>query len=138
VNPSDVVGTALLIKVNGVKEGVMTKHGGPKEMVEIDLCGVDSKKVALDQGWFNEALIDALRPYMGQVIAVKLAYHTGASGRPYIVAEGVTEEESKRAQALLDKENPFSDQTGQSNGNGSGPVAVAEPPLTAASSGPRW
>lgn len=104
VAPRDLIGALLVIKVKEVKADLKTKFAPQgKTGIAIDVASVTSGNSAPDQLWFNPAITDALAPYVGATVAVKLAYRvSGSTGYRYIAVEPVTEQEQAKADAFLD------------------------------------
>ena len=106
VKPSDLVGALLVLHVRGVKESVKTSFSPEgKDAIILDVASVKTGNVAPDQMWFNGAIVDGLRPYVGATIAAKLEFTKGQSGRPYLVIAPVDETERTQAAEFLDS-NP--------------------------------
>jgi hypothetical protein len=102
----DVVGSLLLVRVNKVVEGIVTKFG-EKSAVDLDVCGVATGKVAYGVRWFNGAVVDGLAQYVGQVVPLKLGWVTSAAGNPYVAPEALSDAEYEQANAFYDKGDPF-------------------------------
>lgn len=128
VKPADLVGMALLVKVSTVQKEIKTSYG-EKDAVDVDIAGVANGKVARGLRWFNPAVVDALRPYEGKVVPLKLAWVTGNSGRAYLTAESLSEIENAAAKALYAKGDPFAPEE---------PDPVAKGEAAANDEGPRW
>ena len=101
VSPSDLVGSLLVVQVLEVVEKFKTKHAPDgKPAVRLNIASVQSGKIAPDQLWLNDALVDQLRPYIGATIAIKIGTRrSNATGYPYLCIEPVSDEE----QAVADK-----------------------------------
>lgn len=107
VKPSDLVGTLLVLQVLEVVEGFKTKHApNGKPGVRLNVASVQSGKIAPDQMWLNDALVDQLRPYVGATIAVKIGTRrSNATGYPYLCIEPASDEEQAQADKYVDS-NP--------------------------------
>ena len=104
VSPSELVGALLVIQVVEVVEKFKTKHAPDgKPAVRLNVASVQSGKIAPDQLWLNDALVDQLRPYVGATIAAKIGTRrSAATGYPYLSIEPVNDEEQAAADKYVD------------------------------------
>lgn len=135
VSPKEVVGSLLIVRVNEFKEAVKTRfapEGSPA--IALDLVSVETGNVAPDQLWFNGALVDQLKDYVGEIVPCRLGWATSASsGYPYITVEETSDADDEAVAQFLDA-NPNVFDSAQ----GEAPAPASKAPAQTASAKPRW
>lgn len=106
VKPSDVVGSLLLVNVKEIKTGIKTKYSDDAEAVSLDFVSIETGNIAPDQLWFNGAIIDGLRDYVGDCLAVRLEWVTSQSSGNAYLAVGETSDEDDEAVAQFWEAHP--------------------------------
>jgi hypothetical protein len=111
--PSEHINQLLLVKVTDHKHIESTTHkpeGGPG--VIADVCNLDDNAtVSRDILWMNGAIVDGLRSYVGQVLALRFGWEKSSkSGREYITIKPANEADIARAQEHVAKGDPFAAQ----------------------------
>lgn len=103
IKPSDVVGALLLVKVHELKTGIKTKYDDDASAVSLDIVSVETGNVAPDQLWFNGAVVDGLKDYVGDVLPIRLEWATSASsGNAYLTVAEVEDAEFDAATQFLE------------------------------------
>lgn len=93
LKPSDAQDRPLVVSVRERREGIVTKYqkdGAPG--VVVDVADVKEGRVYANVLWMNGALVDALTPYVGNVVPIKLVMTPPkkAGGYPYLSVEALT------------------------------------------------
>lgn len=102
VSARDLVGSLVVIHVREVKHDIKTKFQPEGvDAISIDIASVETGNVAMDQLWFNGALVDALSDYVGDYVPCRIAWATSASGRAYLVVEEVSDSELEAATQFM-------------------------------------
>lgn len=109
--PRDNIGHVVVIKPAEHKTGIVTSNSanGTDAISAdvIDLDATDGPAVYRDTLLFGGAFVDALKNYLGQLVVVKIESRTSKSGRTYAVPTAVEQTDSKRAEDLFSKGDPF-------------------------------
>lgn len=89
----------LVVLVREHRTGIVTQYsptGG--EGVVIDVADVRANQAYVNVLWMNQAIVDNLSPYVGQPIAVKLAWTPSKSGNKYLAVQALEGAELAQAQ----------------------------------------
>lgn len=89
----------LVVLVREHRTGIVTQYsptGG--EGVVIDVADVRANQAYVNVLWMNQAIVDNLSPYVGQPIAVKLAWTPSKSGNKYLAVQALDGAELAQAQ----------------------------------------
>lgn len=106
VKPSDLINTVLAVQVVSYDPAWKTKFSPEgKPAVVLNVASVSSGKVAPNQKWGNDAIVDSLRPYVGSTIICKLETKAGNSGYRYITVVAVSDAEQEQGDKFL-ADNP--------------------------------
>jgi hypothetical protein len=110
-SPKDNLGRPVIVKVKGVREGIVTANSGPEgaTALVVDLVDLTNGEVHRDSLWFSGAVVDGLTPHIGgQPIVIQFVNRTSKSGRPYPVAESCPENvETYADQWIAQNGDPF-------------------------------
>lgn len=108
--PSENVGHLLIVKVTDVKhiDSTAFKPEGGDGIIA-DVCDIDQDgAVFRDILWMNAAIVNALKGYVDQTLAIKFGWaKSEKSGREYIVVEPAEAADVTKAQAHVAKGDPF-------------------------------
>lgn len=107
LKPSDIANRPLLVKVLDFKQGIKTKYDDAAEAVVVDVLDLSTEEFHLGVMWFNAAIKDNLKRYIGKKLPIALVYQQpkAAGGNAYIVPQGLDGENLKIAQAWNDGNN---------------------------------
>lgn len=103
VKPSDLLNTLLVIEVVSYTDAFKTRFSPEgKPAVRLNVASVESGKVAPNQMWSNGAIVDSLRPYVGDTIVCRLEQKASASsGYRYLTVAAVSDDEQARGDEFL-------------------------------------
>lgn len=111
--PKDNVGHVLVIKPHEVKTGVVTSQStdGTSAVAAdlVDLNAPGGPAIYRNALLFGGAFVDALRPYLGRLVAVRVEQQTSKSGRLYCHPAALDAATTQRARAWVDQNNPFTE-----------------------------
>lgn len=132
--PSEHVGKPLIVKVNEHKHIASTTHkpeGGPGVLV--DVCDLGDGAVYRDVLWMNVALVDGLKPYLGQHLVIRFAWtKSPKTGKDYITIEPAQAADQQLAQQYVNQKGdpfpPVLNTTGQQGQAATGPDTTATQP----------
>lgn len=106
----EMAGRPLIVAVREHRTGVKTKfnsdasdparykpEGG--ETIGLDVVDLSTNAVYIGVAWFSGAIVDGLKPYVGQLLPIKLVFTAGKlGGNPYLAPEPLTGPELAAAQ----------------------------------------
>ena len=112
LKPSDITQTPLLIKILDYRTGIKTQYEEAAEAVVLDVFNLVTQETYLGVLWFNQAIRDNLKRYIGQHLPIELRYQQPkkVGGNAYIVPVGLEGENLAAAQAwATQRPNLFSE-----------------------------
>lgn len=147
----EMAGRPLIVAIREHRTGVKTKfnsdptdparykpEGG--ETIGLDVVDLSTNAVYLGVLWFNGAIVDGLRPYVGQMLPIKLVFTAGKTGgNPYLAPEPLTGPELAAAQGwAANNPNRFEVERATRAAQGMPPIpgAPSAPPAWAAPAAP--
>ena len=120
LKPSDIANRPLLVKVLDFKTGIKTKYDDAAEAVVVDVLDLSTEEIHLGVMWFNAAIKDNLKRYIGKKLPIALVYQQpkAPGGNAYIVPQGLDGENLKAAQAWNDGKPSLFEDTREERGVG--------------------
>ena len=109
--PKDNIGHVIVVKPLEYKTGIVTGNSPNgtdaigANLVDLDAPGEPA--VYNDALIFGGSFVDAFKPYLGQVVVVKIEQRTSKAGRLYAAPITATPADIERAKALFAKGDPF-------------------------------
>lgn len=136
VSPRDIIDTLILVKVNEFKDSVITKHApGGTPAIALDLVSVETGSVALDQLWFNGALVDGFKDYVGEVVPCRLGWVPSKSGGyPYLAVQEISDADDQAVDLFIANNPNIFDKPGSETP----PASERSPAASAPAAKPRW
>ena len=81
LSPKDIVSTPLLVKVLEIRGGIKTKFKPEgTDAVILDVLNLLTQEIKLGVMWFNGAIVDNLKPYVGKALPIELVYQQPTGG----------------------------------------------------------
>jgi hypothetical protein len=109
--PKDNIGHVIVVKPLEYKTGIVTGNSPNgtdaigANVVDLDAPGEPA--VYLDALIFGGSFVDAFKPFLGQVVVVKIEQRTSKAGRLYSAPVVAGPADIERAKALFAKGDPF-------------------------------